>query len=145
MKSRFRTIIPLILFLFPVTIGAPQRLEAATAEPTSSAFQWLQMVDAGKFPEAYADAGAVYHDRITYKAYQSKLQLFHDAVGPLVHRNFDTVSQIGSLKDMPPGQYALVRFTSEFKNKKDCVETVYLSLEKGLWRVAGYEISAPAS
>ena len=115
---------------------------AATAEPTSSAFQWLQMVDAGKYAQSYADGSFLFHARITERAFELKTRLYRDFTGPIKFRDVDAVSMVGDLQNLPRGQYAIVRYHSKFANVPDTVETVYLTLEGGLWRVAAYDITS---
>jgi hypothetical protein len=115
---------------------------AATAEPTSSAFEWLQLVDSGKYAQSYAEGSAIFHSRITELAFEQKTKLYRDATGPIKFRAVDGVSMVGDLQNLPPGQYAIVRYHSKFANQPAAVETVYLTLENGLWRVAAYDISS---
>jgi hypothetical protein len=115
---------------------------AATAEPTSSAYQWLQLLDSGKYAESYADGSFLLHARITEIAFEQKTKLYRDATGPIKWRDVDGVSMVGDLQNLPRGQYAIVRYHSKFANQPAAVETVYLALENGLWRVAAYDISS---
>ncbi len=113
---------------------------AATAEPTSSAWQWLALIDQEQYVESWAEGSALFRARITERSWESKTSLYREAVGRAVWRDVDSVSLAGRLPDLPEGQYALVRYRSKFERKTDCTETVGLVLENGLWRVASYSI-----
>lgn len=114
--------------------------QAATEEPTSSAWQWLEMLDHGRYAESWAEGSVLFRSRITERSWESKVQIFHDAVGAIVWRDVLGVSSEADPPGLPRGQYAVVHYKSKFANKKDCQESVTLMLENGLWRVATYDI-----
>lgn len=113
---------------------------AATAEPTSSAWQWLGLLDGGKYAESWAEGSALFRERITERAWEGKIQIFRDAVGTIVWRDVLDVATVAELPNMPNGQYAVVHYRSKFSGKAECEETVSMVLEDGLWRVASYTI-----
>lgn len=113
---------------------------AATEEPTSSAWQWLTMLDHGKYSESWAEGSSVFRTRITARSWESKVQIFRDAVGTIVWRDVLEVRTVADPPDLPRGQYAVVRYHSRFTNQKECHEKVFLVMEGGLWRVATYDI-----
>jgi hypothetical protein len=41
---------------------------------------------------------------------------------------------------MPAGQYAVVRFDSNFARRANAVETVTLAMNKGAWAVVAYRV-----
>ncbi len=143
--------------LTALTVGAmlavsPAR--AATEEPTSSAWQWLELLDHGKYSESWAEGSALFRARITERSWESKVQIFHDAVGAIVWRDVLGVSSVADPAGLPRGQYAVVHYRSKFSNtgqstdatagqtaaKSEYQETVFLLQENGLWRVATYDI-----
>lgn len=137
--------------LTALTVGAilsVSPVRAATEEPTSSAWQWLELLDHGKYAESYAEGSALFRARITERSWESKVAIFHDAVGEIVWRDVVGVSALADLDGMPRGQYVVVRYKSKFaltesdktQKKTEYQETVTLLLEKGLWRVATYDI-----
>ncbi|MGA7712889.1 MAG: DUF4019 domain-containing protein [Rhizomicrobium sp.] len=113
---------------------------AATAEPTSSAYQWLTLIDNEKYADSWAEGSTLFRARVTEKSWESITRIFREAVGHIVWRDVDSVSLVGELPNMPRGQYAVVRYKAKFERKADCVEVVSLSQENGLWRVASYTI-----
>jgi hypothetical protein len=137
--------------LTALTVGAilsVSSARAATEEPTSSAWQWLELLDHGKYAESYAEGSALFRARITERSWESKVAIFHDAVGEIAWRDVLGVSSLADLDGMPRGQYAVVHYKSKFtlttpdktQTKSEYHETVTLMLEKGLWRVATYDI-----
>lgn len=132
-----------LLSLFAaVTVGLMVSVDAqaATAEPTSSAWQWLGLVDKGKYAESWAEGSALFRIRITERSWETKIQIFRDAVGTIVWREALDVSSMADPPDLPHGQYALVHYQAKFTNKAECHETVTLMMENGVWRVATYDI-----
>ena len=134
----------LLSSLTAVTVSALLAVSAraATEEPTSSAWQWLSLLDGGKYSESWADGSALFRARITERSWESKVQIFRDAVGTVVWRDVLEVSTVADPPDLPRGQYTVVHYQSRFTNQKDCHEKVFLMLEGGLWRVATYDIKA---
>jgi len=142
----------LLSSLTAVTVGAmlsagallAGSAQAATEEPTSSAWQWLELLDHGKYAESWAEGSALFRSRITERSWESKVQIFHEAVGTIVWRDVLGVSVVADPSGLPRGQYAVVHYKSKFSQaapgKSEYEETVTLILENGLWRVATYDI-----
>lgn len=132
----------LLSSLTAATVGAMLSVgaSAATEEPTSSAWQWLEMIDGGRYAESWAEGSALFRSRITERSWESKVQIFHEAVGQIVWRDVLEVTSEADPPGLPRGQYAVVYYKSKFKNKSECREKVTLMMEKGLWRVATYDI-----
>lgn len=137
--------------LTALTVGAilaASVANAATEEPTSSAWQWLELLDHGKYAESYAEGSTLFRARISERSWESKVAIFHDAVGQIAWRDVLGVSSLADLEGMPRGQYAVVHYRSKFtltapdktQKKSECQESVTLLWENGLWRVATYEI-----
>jgi hypothetical protein len=126
--------------LVAILAAAANPALAATAEPTSSAYQWLTLIDNEKYADSWAEGSTLFRERVTEKSWESTTGIFREAVGHIVWRDVDSVSLVGELPNMPPGQYAVVRYKAKFERKADSVEVVSLTLEKGLWRVASYTI-----
>lgn len=136
----------LLSSLTAVTVGALMAVSAraATEEPTSSAWQWLELLDQGKYADSWAEGSTLFRSRITERSWEAKVQIFHDAVGNIVWRDVTGVSAVADPKGLPHGQYQMVHYKSKFTNpagkKSEYQETVTLVLENGLWRVATYDI-----
>jgi len=131
-----KAIYPSLLVL--AVIASPVR--GATAEPTSSAWEFLGLIDKGQYAQSWADGSALFRTRITEKSWESKNQIFRDAVGSILWRDVEGVAVQSDPPDLPKGQYAIVHFRSKFTKKADCEENVILLQEGGLWRVATYTI-----
>jgi hypothetical protein len=128
-----------------LAVAATSRMaDAATEEPTSSAWQWLELLDHGKYSESWAEGSSLFRSRITERSWESKIEIFHDAVGAIVWRDVVGVSTEADPPGLPRGQYTVVHYKSKFSGKADAKaeyqETVTLMLENGLWRVATYDI-----
>lgn len=128
--------------LTALTVGAmlAGSAQAATEEPTSSAWQWLELLDKGKYADSYAEGSAIFRSRISERSWESKVQIFRDAIGTIVWRDVLDVSSVADPPLLPNGQYAVVHYKSKFSDKKEYQESVTLVMENGLWRVATYDI-----
>jgi hypothetical protein len=113
---------------------------AATSEPSSSAREWLALVDQQKYADAWKEGASVFRASIPEKGWEGKAAIYREAVGNLQRRDVEVVQLVSTLPNMPDGQYAVVRFHSTFSGKPESRETVNLVQEGDLWRVAGYTI-----
>jgi len=135
---RFKhALLPVLSVLF-LLFQSP--VHAATAEPTSSAMQWLMLIDEGKYAESWGDASSIFRAAINARAWEDRTRLYRGVVGRIVFRDVEEVSTVARLPNMPKGQYAVVRYHSTFEHKQDATETVSLVYEEGLWRVVSYSI-----
>ncbi|MEI9888278.1 MAG: DUF4019 domain-containing protein [Rhizomicrobium sp.] len=118
----------------------PSLAGAATDDPGSSAREWVALIDQQKYVESWQEGSAFFRSRVTTAAWQHTTKLYRDPVGKLLWREVDSVALVAKLRDLPDGQYAVVRFHSKFAQLPDSIETIEMIQEGGLWRVSSYSI-----
>jgi uncharacterized protein YcnI len=111
-----------------------------TTAPDTVAKGWLVLVDKGNYDSSWEQAGSVFKSRITAQAWGSAAASARAPLGAIVTRTTQKVTTSSTLAGLPDGQYAVVQFTSAFKNKASATETVSLQMESGHWAVIGYFI-----
>jgi len=130
--------------------GAPQaaqhRTHPATARSrpspvadsaaTRAARDWLAIVDAQKWQESWAGTAKSFQALNTLDMWQSASVGGRVPLGRVLSRRLTGEESIPA----PPNGYQLVRFRTDFANKRGATETLSLAREGDGWRVAGYVI-----
>jgi hypothetical protein len=113
----------------------PPTPSAAQPGPDDRAKQWLTLVDDGNYADSVRQMGPQ-----AKKAAAAALPALRAPLGAVSNRNLKDVTLTRTRPGMPAGQYAVVRYDSNFAHKNGAVETVTLALTKGAWAVVGYRI-----
>jgi len=108
----------------------------AESPVTEAARQWLALVDAGKWPESFAATAKSFQTLNTLAMWQSASVGGRVPLGRVLSRRLASQEGIPA----PPNGYQLVRFRTDFANKRGARETLSLAREGDGWRVAGYVI-----
>jgi len=118
-----------------IMVAGPAEEEAST-----SGQKWLALVDDQKYEESWNQAGSMFRDQVKQEAWVVALKRFRDPLGPLLSRTSSRVDFAKTLRGAPDGDYAIIHFTTAFKNKSDVTERLTLVKEDGRWQVAAYAI-----
>lgn len=118
----------------------------AEAAALKAAKSWLALIDAEAY-EASWDASATYfHGAVTKDHWVQTLTASRKPLGANISRKVKSSSYHTSLEGAPQGQYVVIRFISEFANRRKVYETVTQMKDKdGAWRVAGYDLKTGSS
>lgn len=132
--------IAIAAFLFVLPAGFPALAQtpptsAAQPGPDDRAKQWLTLVDDSNYTDSASQMGAQ-----AKKADIATLPKLREPLGAVANRNLKDVRLSQTNPGMPPGQYAVVRYDSNFAHKANTVETVTLAMNKGNWAVVAYRI-----
>jgi hypothetical protein len=132
--------VALCAFLFLLPAGAPAWAQtpaptAAQPGPDDRAKQWLTLVDDANYKDSAMQMGPQ-----AKKADVAALPGLREPLGAVANRALKDVRLSRSNPGMPAGQYAVVRYDSNFAHKANVVETVTLAISKGAWAVVGYGI-----
>jgi hypothetical protein len=122
------------IFVNSILMSAPAEEEAVT-----SAQKWLSVVDDQKYEESWNQASSMFRSKVTQEQWIAALKRSREPLGALVSRNPSRMEFSRSLPGMPPGEYAILRFTTTFAGKKTS-EQVTLVKEDGKWQMAVYSI-----
>jgi DNA-binding CsgD family transcriptional regulator len=108
----------------------------AESPVTEAARRWLALVDAEKWPESFAETAKSFQALNTLDMWQSASVGGRVPLGRVLSRRLAGQEGIPA----PPNGYQLVRFRTDFANKRGATETLSLAREGDGWRVAGYVI-----
>lgn len=119
--------------------AAPDRAASSPVAETAAvqaARQWLALVDAGKWQESFAGTTASFQSQNTVQMWQSASEQARVPLGRMVARTVVSDESVPT----PPRGHQVVRFRTDFANKKGAIETVSLAREGESWRIAGIYI-----
>ena len=118
-----------------MTFAGPAEGEASTAGP-----KWLALLDDQKYEESWQQAASMFRDQFKQEQWVVSLKRFSEPLGPVLTRTAARVDFTKTLRAAPDGDYAIIHFTTTFKNKSDVTERLTLVKEDGRWQAAAYPI-----
>lgn len=139
---RFRMVVP-VLAVGAWVFAAERLLAQPSADPAASraAEPWLALVDSGRYAESWKQAASLFRSKITAAQWEEAVRSAREPLGAVVSRNLVSAQYTRTLPGAPDGEYVVLRYETEFANKKKAVETVTpMKDSDGAWRIAGYFI-----
>ena len=97
-------------------------------------------MDDQKYEESWNQAGSMFRDQVMPEQWVASLKRFRQPLGGLVSRASSRVEFAKTLRGAPDGDYAIIHFTTSFKNGSAVTERLTLVMEDGRWQVAAYAI-----
>ena len=104
------------------------------------ALGFLSYLDQGRFADSYAYTGMLIRAQLDRDAFTAQIQKTRVGTGALQSRELIDSAYTTTVSGAPEGQYVVLHYHASFANRQDAVETLYLTLAKGYWRVVGYNI-----
>ena len=141
-KNRFRLHIMLFLFAIPALVGCsgggnPDAEKAAV----SDVLGWLELIDNGRYGDSWEVTAKQFKKAGSKERWVEMLDAVRKPHGQLVSREIQTARYRTRLPEAPIGEYVVIKFDTDFENKKYAIETVITSWEEGgRWRVIGYTL-----
>ncbi len=80
----------------------------------------------------------MFRSQVTQEQWLASLKRFREPLGALLSRKPARVDFTSSLRGAPDGEYAIVHFTTSFRNKSDVTERLTLVKEENRWQAAAY-------
>jgi serine/threonine protein kinase len=112
-------------------------------EKAFEAWPYLLKIDEGEYAETYHDLSSMAKKLVTEKQWVDSLIGAREPMGGkwLVSRFPKSVQELKSLPGVPDGEYLVAEFQTDFKNKKETIETMILVKDPdSVWRIVGYFI-----
>lgn len=123
--------------------SSPQKSKApvtATA-PQQAALSWLALTDSGKNAQAWEAASPTFQSQVTQSQWTEAAQSVRVPLGKVQRRTLQSGQRTTTLPGVPPGDYAVLTYSTVFEKKNAATETVILTHNTdGKWRVSGYFI-----
>ena len=128
----------LLAFILAAAISLPA--VAAPGAGVTDATSWVSLIDQGQYERGWSDAGTLFKTRIAQPDWAREIKPIRRPLGAVVSRKLVGDDEVKSLPGAPDGDYAILRFDTDFSNKHTSVETIVLAREAGGWKVDGYFI-----
>ncbi|MWV26517.1 DUF4019 domain-containing protein [Aurantiacibacter rhizosphaerae] len=121
----------------PVTQdAAPHAVAADDAEKESAAREWLALTDASDWQGSYDATGSAFQELNTAEVWEAVSLEARAPLGAVIRRDAISFQHLAA----PPMGYWQVRFSTDFAERQDVIESVTLEREDGALRVVGYII-----
>lgn len=112
---------------------------AAESAAQAAARDWLVLADRGDAQASWNAAGQKFRVALQRAEWTAALKQQRDRLGELKTRTALRTSIRRTLSGLPPGEYALIAYATDFTHKPGTRETLTLEHEAdGQWRVLGY-------
>ena len=118
-----------------MSVAAP-----ADEEASMSGVKWLSLIDNQKYEESWRQAASMFRDQVKQEQWVMALKRSREPMGPVGSRTSSRVDFVKTLRGAPDGDYAIIHFTTSFKNKAGVTERLTLVKEDGRWQAAAYAI-----
>jgi hypothetical protein len=135
--------ISLLALLF-ITMGGctSSSPEDETKAGVAAATSWLELIDAGKYDDAWAASADEIKSAGPKDAFAKMMEQTRAPLGKETGR---TVKDQGYAKDpqnAPPGEYVQIHFETSFENAKSATELVIVKKQPdGVWKVGQYSVN----
>jgi hypothetical protein len=142
MKKVLFTFISVMLF-FNLTYSQQKMDETDSLKNDAiiAAKSWLKLVDEGKYEESWDNSAELFRNSVTKEQWKNTLNGFLPNFGNVVQRELISSEFKTTLPGAPDGKYVIILYKTEFKNKKNSIETIVPMIDKdGIFRISGYFI-----
>lgn len=127
----------LLLMLMAPLLASADETEAAV----NAGIHWLRKVDAAEHQQAYAEASNLMRSAVNFETWQKAIRDARGPLGVVSKRELVFRSLELSMPSLPGGEYAKLRFRTDFAGRSAVTEHVTMMREAdGSWRVIGYFI-----
>ncbi len=127
----------LLLLLLAPFATANEKADQAVA----SATKWLRQLDQQKYQDAYTATSAALRAKVNYETWLTGVQSARTPLGAIRKRELVFGALEKEMAGLPRGDYARIRFRSDFAMQYEVFEQLTLILEPdGSWHVLGYAV-----
>ena len=92
---------------------------------------WLHLIDTGEIEESWNEAAGIFKEKVTLGQWEKSITEHRTKLGRFTN----------GLKGFPTGKYVVIRFDTDFENKKEAIETVIQQMDdQNNWKPVGYYI-----
>jgi len=109
-------------------------------EARAAAEEWLALIDAAKYPAAYALEPPRLRAATTEEQFVRSMEGRRQPFGRVLSRVFIGAAYTRKLTGAPDGHYESILFRTAFAHKSAAAERVILSREADGWRVVDYRL-----
>jgi Protein of unknown function (DUF4019) len=109
-------------------------------EARAAALEWLHLVDAGEYAQAYEEESARLRASTTERQFLRSMEGRRAPFGRVLSRKFIGAAFTRKLTGSPDGRYESILFRTSFQHKALAAERVILTHDSRQWRVVDYRV-----
>jgi hypothetical protein len=116
--------------------------EAETPKAVASAQEWLGLVDAGKYAEAWQKSDDAIKSVGSKEQFATMMERTRGPLGKEQSRTLQDKAYAKDPQNAPPGEYVQIHFNTTFEGGKSATELVTLKKQgDGSWKVGQYSVN----
>jgi hypothetical protein len=123
----------------PLPADAPHAADIAAARQVAEA--WIQLLDQGRFDEAYQQMGPTARRQISQQQWREQLKATREKSGKLDSRIFQYPNFTTTLRGAPAGEYVVLNYLCTFASHRSSPETIVMAKGAAGWHVAGFSVA----
>ncbi len=104
-----------------------------------ASLSWLALLDKENYSESWDQSSSLMKSTIENQSWNQILQQTRKNLGKVISRTIVDKRIAKNPKDLPPGNYLVMVYKTQFKNKASALELVTLFLENDQWRTVTYQ------
>jgi hypothetical protein len=102
--------------------------------------KWLSLLDNQQYEESWNQTASMFREEVSQQRWVEVLKSSRQPLGSLVSRVPARIDFTKFLRGAPDGDYAIIHFSTSFKNKAAVTERLTLVRQDGRWQAAAYAI-----
>jgi predicted membrane-bound mannosyltransferase len=122
----------------PIPANAPHAADIKAARAAAEA--WIQLLDSGRFDQAYEQMGQAARAQISQDEWKARLKTARARSGKLESRIFQNTDYTTQVKGAPVGQYVVLEYICTFATHDTARETIVMAKNNMGWHVAGFAV-----
>lgn len=133
-----------IVVLFAAGLSACKSTNPAdeTAAAVAAAQNWLGMIDAGKYADAWQSSDEAIKSVGSKEQFATMMERTRAPLGKEQSRAVQDKTYAKDPQNAPPGEYVQIHFNTTFENAKSATELVTLKKQSdGSWKVGQYSVN----
>ncbi len=132
----------LMAILAAALAGCTSNPEDQTKDGIAAATSWLELIDAGKYDDAWAASADEIKTVGPKEGFAKMMEQTRAPLGKEVSRALKDKGYAKDPQNAPPGEYVQIHFTTSFENAKTATELVIVKKQPdGVWRVGQYSVN----
>ena len=117
---------------------ADSKTEARDSLALASANSWMALVDKKQYKQSWEEAAVFFKSKVSSREWEQTVEAVRSPFGALVSRKLKSKTYTKALPGAPEGEYVVIQYEAQYKNRKNVTETVTPMLDESVWRVSGY-------
>jgi hypothetical protein len=116
--------------------------EDAAKEGVAAATKWLELIDAGKYEDAWSASADEIKTVGPKEGFAKMMEQTRAPLGKEVSRAVKDRAYAKDTQNAPPGEYVQIHFNTSFENAKSAIELVIVKKQPdGVWKVGQYSVN----